>query len=162
MKLKHKRLTFVLVALGLLGASAALVLSALDENIAFFFGPTDVLAKNPPSDKRLRVGGLVEEGSFKRETGASEIKFRITDLNAAIPVVYKGILPDLFREGQGVVAQGFMRDGVFQADEVLAKHDENYMPPEVADALKKSGQWQHVKDSLEQSGQKPATGGAPK
>ncbi|MEO5336818.1 MAG: cytochrome c maturation protein CcmE [Magnetospirillum sp. WYHS-4] len=162
MKRKHKRLTFVLIALGLLASAVGLVLSALDENIAFFFGPTDVLAKNPSPDRRLRVGGLVEQGSVKKAAGSSETNFRITDLNAAVPVVYKGILPDLFREGQGVVAEGRMRDGVFVADEVLAKHDENYMPPEVADALKKSGQWQHVKDSLEQSGQMPPKDGTAK
>lgn len=158
MKRKHKRLSFVLVALGLLGVAVGLMLFAFEENIVFFYGPSDVLEKAPPPDKRLRMGGLVEKGSIEKVPGSHVVKFRITDINATVPVTYDGLLPDLFREEQGVVAEGHMKDGVFVADEVLAKHDENYMPPEVADALKKSGQWQHMKDSMEEAGQikKPA------
>ena len=152
MKPKHRRLTFVLIGLGLLGIAAALVLSAFDDAIVFFRSPSDLVDHPELGDRRLRIGGLVEDGSVERGSGAV-VRFRITDLENAIPVRYTGILPDLFREGQGVVAEGRLRDGVFVADEVLAKHDENYMPPEVADALKKSGQWQHMREKLEASGQ---------
>ncbi len=140
MKRKHKRLTFVFIGLGLLAAATGLVLLALEESIVFFYSPTDLIEKPPPPGRRLRVGGLVEEGSVVREPGA-RVTFRVTDLEAALPVAFVGLLPDLFREGQGVVAEGLLKDGVFQADRVLAKHDETYMPPEVAEALKKSGQW---------------------
>ncbi len=140
MKRKHKRLTFVFISLLLLGASAALIMNALEDNIVFFHSPTDIKEKNIAEDRRFRLGGLVEEGSIKKAGGAVTT-FRVTDLTSTIAVSYKGLLPDLFREGQGVVAEGRLKGGVFIADEVLAKHDENYMPPEVADALKKSGQW---------------------
>ena len=141
MKRKHKRLTFVVVALCLLGSATALVLTAFEENIVFFFSPTDIVEQKASENQRFRLGGLVEEGSVDR-SGGETISFRVTDISNVVPVSYTGILPDLFREGQGIVAQGRLIDGVFVADEVLAKHDENYMPPEVADALKKSGQWQ--------------------
>ncbi len=140
MKRKHKRLTFVVVALCLLGVAAGLVLSALEENIVFFYSPTDIAEKNVAEGRRIRLGGLVEEGSVKKAGGVM-VNFRVTDLTTVIPVTYKGLLPDLFSEGQGVVAEGTLQGGVFRADEVLAKHDETYMPPEVAEALKKSGQW---------------------
>jgi len=140
MKRKHKRLTFVVIALCLLGVAAALVLSAFEDNIVFFHSPTDIKQKNIAEGRRIRLGGLVEEGSVKKAEDAI-VNFRVTDMATAINVTYKGILPDLFREGQGVVAEGQLKGGVFVADEVLAKHDETYMPPEVADALKKSGQW---------------------
>ena len=152
MKRKHKRLTFVVIGVGLLAVAAALVLSAFEESIVFFHSPTDVVEKAPAGDRRLRVGGLVEEGSVERGDGAT-VRFRVTDMVHTIPVSFTGVLPDLFREGQGVVAEGHLRDNVFVADQVLAKHDENYMPPEVADALKKSGQWQHVQEKFEQTGQ---------
>ena len=139
MKRKHKRLTFVVIALSLLGVAAVLVLTAFEENIVFFYSPTDIAEKNVAEGRRIRLGGLVEEGSVKRAGGAV-VNFRVTDLTTAIPVTYKGLLPDLFTEGQGVVAEGTLQGGVFRADEVLAKHDETYMPPEVAEALKKSGQ----------------------
>lgn len=155
MKPKRRRLTFVLIGMGLLGAAAALVLAAYRDSIVFFYSPTEVHAKVLPADQRIRVGGLVEEGSLERTVGGGTVRFRITDLAETVAVTYTGILPDLFREGQGVVAEGRFRDGVFRADEVLAKHDENYMPPEVADALKKSGQWEHMKDAMEESGQIP-------
>ena len=140
MKRKHKRLTFVIIAMGLLGVSAALMLTAFEENIVFFYTPTDIIEKKITDGRRFRLGGLVEEGSVQKAAGAV-VNFRVTDLTTAIPVSFKGILPDLFREGQGIVAEGRLSGGVFKADEVLAKHDETYMPPEVAEALKKSGQW---------------------
>ncbi|HJO72899.1 MAG: cytochrome c maturation protein CcmE [Rhodospirillales bacterium] len=140
MKPKHKRFTFVVIAVGLLGAAVALVLVAFEDNIVFFFSPTEVLERKPPPEQRLRVGGLVEEGSVDRSGGA-RVTFRVTDLANTVAVTYVGLLPDLFREGQGVVVEGYVENGVLRADEVLAKHDETYMPPEVAEALKKSGQW---------------------
>jgi cytochrome c-type biogenesis protein CcmE len=139
-KRKHKRLTFVLIALILLGASAALVLSAFEDSIVFFHSPSDIATKKVALDKRLRLGGLVEKGSVVKKKDAV-VNFRITDTAHSVAVSYKGILPDLFREGQGVVTEGRMVENVFKAEEVLAKHDEKYMPPEVADALKKAGQW---------------------
>ena len=141
MKRKHKRLTFVGIALLLLAAAAALILTAFEDSIVFFFSPTDIITQKPTPDRRLRLGGLVVEGSVINE-GGGLVQFRVTDTAQSVTVSYKGILPDLFREGQGVVAEGRYQNGVFVADEVLAKHDENYMPPEVAEAIKKSGQWQ--------------------
>ncbi len=140
MKRKHKRLTFVVIALVLLAVATALVLSAFKENIVFFYSPTDLTEKKIPLDRRIRVGGLVEKGSIKKSGIITT--FRITDNANVIKATYTGILPDLFREGKGVVAEGVMAGGVFKADEVLAKHDENYMPPEVAAALKRAGQWE--------------------
>ena len=138
---KRRRLLALAVGLIVLGTAAALALSALNDTLVFFYGPSEIVAKNLPPGRAFRLGGLVEEGSLK--TGADGwARFRVTDLQRAVPVIYKGVLPDLFREGQGVVAQGTLgADGVFAATEVLAKHDENYMPPEVAEALKKSGRW---------------------
>ena len=140
MKRKHKRLTFVMIGLLLLGSAAALILTAFEDNIVFFYSPTELVDKKPDPAQRLRIGGLVMAGSVEKLEGAV-VAFAITDTAKTVTVQYKGILPDLFREGQGVVAEGHLKGGVFQADEVLAKHDENYMPPEVADVLKKSGQW---------------------
>ena len=153
MKPKHRRLTFVVIGLALLGIAAALVLSALEESIVFFHSPSELTASETLPDRRLRVGGLVEEGSVAQ--GGATVTFRITDLANTVTVAYTGILPDLFREKQGVVTEGRMEKGVFVADQVLAKHDETYMPPEVADALKQSGQWQHMRDAMEQAGQIP-------
>lgn len=153
MKPKHRRLTFVVIGLGLLGAAAALILSAFQESIVFFHSPTELTERSNLAERRLRIGGLVEEGSVER--GGATVTFRVTDMANAVTVAYTGILPDLFREGQGVVAEGRMHDGVFVADQVLAKHDESYMPPEVADALKKSGQWQHMQDAMQEAGQIP-------
>ena len=139
---KRRRLYIVLTGLVLLGGAAALVLTAFEENILFFYSPSDLQAEPPPPGRVIRMGGLVEEGTVEKSGDSVAVSFRITDLSHSIPVTYSGILPDLFREGQGVVTQGVLGpDGVFQAQEVLAKHDETYMPPEVADALKKSGQW---------------------
>lgn len=139
---KKRRLYFLLSGMVALGGAAALVLNAFEENIVFFHTPTDLIEKDIAKDRRVRIGGLVEENSVQRAADGLTVTFRVTDLTHAVPVLYRGILPDLFREGQGVVAEGtFGADGTFQADEVLAKHDENYMPPEVAEALKKSGRW---------------------
>ncbi|MBF0326674.1 MAG: cytochrome c maturation protein CcmE [Alphaproteobacteria bacterium] len=142
---KRRRLYFVVLGLLAVGTAAALVLSALRQDIVFFFSPSEIVeAKVPTEGRRIRLGGLVEQGSVVKD-GAS-VKFRVTDGAHVVPVVYAGLLPDLFREGQGVVTEGKMgKDGVFQAAEVLAKHDENYMPKEVADSLKKSGHWQDEK-----------------
>ena len=139
---KQKRLTTVIAGLLLLGAAAALVLTALKENLVYFKSPTEILAEPPTNSRSIRLGGLVEEGSLERQADGVTVLFAITDLANSVPVTYKGLLPDLFREGQGVITQGKLGpDGVFLADEVLAKHDETYMPPEVAEALRESGQW---------------------
>jgi cytochrome c-type biogenesis protein CcmE len=123
-----------------LGVATALVLNAFQSNLVFFFTPTQVAQNEAPKDRVFRIGGLVEEGSVVREKDALTVRFKVTDTAKVIPVVYTGILPDLFKEGKGVVAQGRLgTDGVFKANEVLAKHDENYMPPEAAEALKRAG-----------------------
>jgi cytochrome c-type biogenesis protein CcmE len=114
-------------------------LNAFNSNLVFFFSPTQVAANEAPQGRSFRIGGLVEEGSIKRETQGLTTRFVVTDLAKTIPVTYTGLLPDLFKEGKGVVAQGKLgADGIFRADQVLAKHDENYMPPEAADALAKA------------------------
>lgn len=137
MKPRHKRLALIGVGLAGLGVAAALVLNAFQNNLVFFFSPTQVAAKEAPTQKTFRIGGLVQQGSLKREDDGLTVRFVVTDLKNSMPVVYQGILPDLFKEGKGVVAQGKLNaDGIFHADQVLAKHDENYMPPEAADAIK--------------------------
>ena len=142
MRPKRRRLYFVLAGMSALAVAVALALAAFEDNLVFFNSQTDVYAKEVPQDRRFRLGGLVEEQSVARSQDGLTTTFRVTDLNRAVPVAYTGILPDLFREGQGIVADGRLTaDGTFVADNVLAKHDENYMPPEVAEALKKSGQW---------------------
>jgi cytochrome c-type biogenesis protein CcmE len=139
---KQQRLMLVVVALLLVGAAAALVLTALRDNIAFFVTPSEIASGKVDGGRRFRIGGLVVAGSVDRGAGR-EVSFALTDTASEIKVVYAGILPDLFREGQGIVAQGILRpDGVFAADEVLAKHDESYMPKEVAEAVKRAGYWQ--------------------
>lgn len=139
MKPRHKRLALVAVALAGLGVAAALILNAFRSNLVFFFSPSQVYSKEAPVAKKFRLGGLVEKGSLQREADGLTVEFIVTDTAKDLHVRYTGILPDLFREGQGVVAQGKLGDdGIFYADEVLAKHDEKYMPPEVADALKKA------------------------
>ena len=123
-----------------LAGAAALVMTALQDNIVFFRSPSDVVEKKFTFGRRFRIGGLVEAGSVKRLPDGVTVEFKVTDLKNTVRIAFKGLLPDLFREGQGIVAQGTLRpDGVFQASEVLAKHDENYMPAEVADALKRAG-----------------------
>jgi len=136
-------MAIIAAGLAALGIAAALVLNAFQSNLVFFFSPTQVLANEAPRGKAFRIGGMVETGSVKRENDGLTVHFRVTDTAQTIPVTYTGILPDLFKEGKGVVAQGkLLPDGGFQATEVLAKHDENYMPREVADALRRSGHWQ--------------------
>ncbi len=139
MKPRHKRLTLIVGGLAVLGLAAALVLSAFQQNLVFFFSPSQVANKEAPHGKAFRLGGMVEQGSLKRQSDGLTVSFNVTDTAKVIPVVYVGILPDLFKEGKGVVAQGKLdEDGVFRAHEVLAKHDENYMPPEAAHALEQA------------------------
>jgi cytochrome c-type biogenesis protein CcmE len=148
---KQRRLTLIGAALAVLGVAAGLVLTALNDQIVFFNSPTDIATKGTKPGERIRLGGLVETGTVERGEKLV-VRFKVTDGNKSIPVAYTGILPDLFREGQGVVTEGTIdAAGVFRADSVLAKHDENYMPREVADALKKQGHWQ---------GEGPAPGAA--
>ncbi len=143
MKPRHKKLAIITASVAALGVSAYLVLNAFQSNLVFFFSPTQVMAKEAPVGKSFRIGGLVEEGSIQREASGTTVRFSITDTSKTIQVVYTGILPDLFREGKGVVAQGKLgENGVFNADEVLAKHDENYMPPEAALALEEAAKAQ--------------------
>ena len=140
MKPRTRRALFIVGGVAALGVASALVLNAFQSNLVFFLTPTQVAANEAPRDRNFRIGGLVEAGSVVREKDALTVRFKVTDTAQAIPVVYTGILPDLFREGKGVVAQGRIQpDGTFKANEVLAKHDENYMPPEAAEALKKAG-----------------------
>ena len=137
MKPRHKRIAAIAIGVVALGVATALVLSAFQENLVFFFTPSEVVANKAPQGRTFRIGGMVENGSVKRE--GVEVRFMVTDTAKSLPVVYKGSLPDLFREGKGVVAQGqLVADGVFRANEVLAKHDENYMPPEAKLAVEKA------------------------
>jgi cytochrome c-type biogenesis protein CcmE len=139
MKPRHRKLAIIVSGVSALGIAAALVLNAFESNMVFFFSPSQVAANEAPRGKSFRIGGLVEEGSIKRQSDGVTVNFVVTDTAKVIPVVYTGILPDLFKEGKGVVAQGKLSaDGVFRADEVLAKHDENYMPPEAAGALEQA------------------------
>ena len=136
MKSRHKKLVLIIAALALLGAIAALVLNALNSNIALYISPTDVAAGKAPQGRLFRIGGMVKEGSLVRQADGVTIAFVVTDTEKDLLVNYKGILPDLFQEGKGVVAQGKLNEaGTFVATEVLAKHDENYMPPEAAKAV---------------------------
>jgi len=122
-------------------AAAALVLTAFEDNIVFFHSPSELSERNFAPTQRLRIGGLVEAGSVAKAADGVSVSFTVTDTAKSVPVTFEGILPDLFREGQGIVAEGHLREGVFVATDVLAKHDETYMPPEVAEAIKKSGRW---------------------
>ena len=139
---KRKRLLILLAGMASLGVATALVLTAFKDNLVFFYSPSDLVAKPPAAGRALRIGGLVEEHSVVRSERGLKIEFKVTDGAHDVPVVYAGELPTLFREGQGVVAEGKLdAEGVFQAATILAKHDERYMPKEVVDALKASGQW---------------------
>lgn len=139
MKTRHKKFAFITAGLAAIGIATALVLNAFQGNIVFFFSPSQVIAKEAPLNRAFRLGGMVETGTLRRDDDGLTMRFVVTDTVNKINVVYKGIPPDLFREGKGVVAQGKLGDnGIFQAAEVLAKHDENYMPPEVAAALEKA------------------------
>lgn len=139
MKPRHKRFAMIAVGVAALGIATVLVLNAFQQNLVFFFTPTQVAANEAPKDRSFRIGGIVEPGSVKRQPDGVTVHFVVTDTAKNVPVVYRGLLPDLFREGKGVVTQGRMTaGGTFQASEVLAKHDENYMPPEAAHALKQA------------------------
>lgn len=141
MKPKHQRLIFVLFSLCMLAVATALILTAFKDNLVYFYSPTELVQKTGLEDKTIRVGGLVKNGSIRKGEKDS-VTFAVTDMQESLTIHYTGILPALFREGQGVVAEGIlMEDGTIKATQILAKHDENYMPPEVADALKKSGRW---------------------
>jgi cytochrome c-type biogenesis protein CcmE len=142
---KQRRLYFVVLGMLALGAATVLVLTAVGDGMVYFYTPNDLQTKHVGTDRRIRLGGLVQKGSVVKD--GSHVSFIITDLMATVPASYVGVLPDLFREGQGVVAEGKLDgQGTFQASEVLAKHDENYMPKEVADSLKKSGHWKDEYD----------------
>jgi cytochrome c-type biogenesis protein CcmE len=139
MKRRHRRIAFILVGLAGLAIATFLVASAFRNNLVFFFSPTQVAAKEAPVNRTFRVGGLVQGGTLQRDQDGLTVRFVVTDTAASVPVVYKGILPDLFKEGRGCVAQGRIdSDGIFHADQVLAKHDENYMPPEAGQAIDKA------------------------
>jgi cytochrome c-type biogenesis protein CcmE len=145
---RHRRMTLVFGIIAGVSVAGALALNAFRQNVTFFFDPTQVAGGAVPSGERFRLGGMVTKGSVQRAPGSLEVRFVVTDFKHDVPVTYTGVLPDLFREGQGVVAHGKMLGGTFVADEVLAKHDEKYMPPEVARSLKK------------RQGESPAPGGA--
>ena len=151
---KRRRLYLLLAGMAALGLAAALVLAAFRENLVFFYSPSEALEKHVPIGKAFRIGGLVKEGSVVKQ--GDNVTFMVTDLVKEIPVAYSGALPDLFRESQGVVAEGALdAGGTFNADSILAKHDETYMPKEVADALKRSGHW---KDDYGQHAAMPVGG----
>jgi cytochrome c-type biogenesis protein CcmE len=154
---KQRRLVLIGSALGVLAIAVALMLNAFRDSIVFFNSPSDVVARHIGPGQRIRLGGLVKDGSLVRSPDNLKVRFEVTDGNSEIQVAYQGVLPDLFREGQGVVAEGALDTaGVFDADTILAKHDENYMPKEVADALKKSGHW---KDEYANKAATPVAGG---
>ena len=139
MKPRHKRIALIAAGLAALGIALALILQAFQSNLVFFFTPTQVAAQEAPQGRSFRIGGLVEQGSVRRQPDGLTVRFVVTDTGKSVPVLFTGILPDLFKEGKGVVAQGKLgADGVFGASEVLAKHDENYMPPEAADAVERA------------------------
>ena len=139
MKPRHKRFAFIGLGLLVLGVATVLILNAFQSNLVFFFTPTQVAGGEVPQGRNFRIGGMVEDGSLVRENDGLTVRFIVTDTAKRVPVTYKGILPDLFKEGKGAVAQGKLNaDGTFVASEVLAKHDENYMPPEAAEALAKA------------------------
>lgn len=140
--LRRKRLSIILLILMVIGLAAALVLYALRQNINLFYTPSQIVNNEAPQGVTIRIGGLVENGSYKQQGDSLKSLFKVTDIENSVTITYEGILPDLFKEGQGVVARGQLgQDRVFMAEEVLAKHDENYMPPEVKDALEQSGHW---------------------
>ena len=160
MKARHRRFMWIALGLCVIAVAVTLVLRAFNSNLVFFFTPSEVAENKAPADRTFRIGGLVTAGSVKRQSDGLTVTFAVTDMAKTIPVSYTGILPDLFKEGKGVVAQGKLgQDGVFRAAEVLAKHDENYMPPEAAEALKRAGK---PIDGAMFAGQKPVTTQAPK
>jgi cytochrome c-type biogenesis protein CcmE len=160
MKARHKRFMWIVVGLGVIAIAVTLVVRAFNSNLVFFITPTEVAENKAPKDRTFRLGGMVTVGSLQRQQDGLTVNFMVTDMAKTIPVTFTGILPDLFKEGKGVVAQGKLGpDGVFRAAEVLAKHDENYMPPEAAEALKRAGK--PIEGSLI-AGQKPMVTQAPK
>ena len=160
MKARHRRFMWIALGLCVIAVAVTLVLRAFNSNLVFFFTPSEVAENKAPADRTFRIGGLVTAGSVKRQSDGLTVTFAVTDMAKTIPVSYTGILPDLFKEGKGVVAQGKLgQDGVFRAAEILAKHDENYMPPEAAEALKRAGK---PIDGAMFAGQKPVTTQAPK
>ncbi|MDP2112280.1 MAG: cytochrome c maturation protein CcmE [Thiobacillus sp.] len=139
MKPRHRKLALIVLVVATLGVAVALVLNAFNSNLVFFFSPTQVANGEAPTSRAFRIGGLVEEGSIRREADGLTTRFAVTDTAKTMPVIYTGILPDLFKEGKGVVAEGRLgADGLFAATQVLAKHDENYMPPEAASAIEQA------------------------
>jgi len=146
---RRKRMMFVALLVAGVAVAITLAMQAFNENLLYFFSPTQIRAGESPKDHSFRVGGLVVTGSVKRAEDSLKINFDLTDMTETVAVQYEGILPDLFREGQGIVATGKLQGNLFIAELVLAKHDENYMPPEVADALKKSGKWKKVKGATQ-------------
>jgi cytochrome c-type biogenesis protein CcmE len=154
-KPRHKRFAWIGAGIAVIGVAAALVLNAFQSNLVFFFTPTQVADREAPQGRPFRIGGLVETGSLVRDGNSLTVRFRVTDTAKTIPVVYTGLLPDLFKEGKGVVAQGTLNaDGTFHASEVLAKHDENYMPPAAKDAIDRAHKGMAM-PSLQSSGAKP-------
>jgi len=149
MKARHKRLAIIVAGIALLGIAATLLLQSFQSNLVFFFSPTEVVEGKAPKEGNYRVGGLVEVGSIVRN--GTQVNFQVTDTAHKIDVTFTGILPDLFKEGKGVVAQGKQgENGIFEADQVLAKHDENYMPPEAAEALEKAKSYKKAGQTLEE------------
>ncbi len=145
MKSRHKKLALITLVVAIIGVAVALVLNAFNSNLVFFFSPTQIANGEAPTSRAFRIGGLVEEGSIKRQADGLTVNFVVTDTAKSIPVTYTGILPDLFKEGKGVVAEGKLgSDGLFSATQVLAKHDENYMPPEAAHALEQAAKAQQT------------------
>jgi len=152
MKRRHKRIVFICAGLAAIGLATWLVLGAFRNNLVFFYSPTQVAAKEAPVNKTFRIGGLVQQGTLKRDSDGLTVRFNVTDTASNIAVVYKGILPDLFKEGRGCVAQGRVGgDGVFYADQIMAKHDENYMPPEAARALDQAKDMEKIKNSANEA-----------
>ena len=152
MKKRHKRAVFIFACLAAISLATWLVLGAFRNNLVFFFSPTQIATKEAPVGKTFRIGGLVQDGTLKRDMDGLTVRFTVTDTANTIPVVYKGILPDLFKEGRGCVAQGRVgTDGVFYADQIMAKHDENYMPPEAARALDQAKDMNKVKNSANEA-----------
>lgn len=143
---KRKRLLTLVISMASLGIAALLIIPVFQENLVYFQSPSDLQESAPDPDKRIRIGGLVKDGSTEKITEMN-LRFTITDGQHEIPVQYEGLVPTLFREGQGVIAEGKLAQGVFQAEKILTKHDENYMPPEVAKALKDAGHWQNKADT---------------
>ncbi len=145
MKSRHRKLALITLIVAILGVAVALILNAFNSNLVFFFSPTQIANGEAPTSRAFRIGGLVEEGSIKRQADGVSVSFVVTDTAKSIPVTYTGILPDLFKEGKGVVAEGRLGgDGLFTATQVLAKHDENYMPPEAAHALEQAAKAQQT------------------